>query len=224
MIVTNQPSIFPANVRVGLSSISDGSMKDGEELLTPDAVRNREAFLAMLAMQPERAAIFYADFTTDDYCRYGEAAPGLMPGYDGVSTARPGQPILLPLADCAGTVLYDPAHHALMVAHLGRHSTEQYGGVKVVEYMTRLYDTDPAELLVWLGPSPNSDDYPLHAFSNRSFTDILTEQLRSAGVMTSHIEVSTVDTATNPDYFSHSQYLKGLQTTDGRYAIAAVLA
>lgn len=221
MIAADQPSIFPTNVRVGLSSMSDGSMKDGEELLTPDAGRNREAFLVKLAMQPEQAAIFYADFTTDDYCRYGEAASGLMPGYDGVSTAQPGQPILLPLADCAGTVLYDPAHHALMVAHLGRHSTEQYGGVKGIECMSKMYGTNPAELLVWLGPSPNSDDYPLHAFGDRSFADVLTEQLRSAGVTNAHIEVSTVDTTANPHYFSHSQYLKGLQLTDGRYAIAA---
>lgn len=221
MITADQPSIFPANVRVGLSSINDGSMKDGEELLTPDAVRNREVFLAKLAMQPDKAAVFYADFTTDDYCQYGEAVPGLMPKFDGVSTTLPGQPILLPLADCAGTVLYDPTHHALMVAHLGRHSTEQYGGVKVVEYMTRLYDTDPAELLVWLGPSPNGTDYPLRAFNGRSFTEVLREQLRSAGVGNAHIEVSAIDTATNPHYFSHSQYLRGRQATDGRYAIAA---
>ena len=203
--------------------MSDGSMKDGAELLTPDAIRNREAFLTGLGMQPERAAVFYADFTTDDYCRYGEAVPGLMPGYDGVSTAQPEQPILLPLADCVGTILYDPLHHALMVAHLGRHSTEQHGGVKAVEYMSQTYDTNPAELLVWLGPSPNSTDYPLHAFADHSFTEVLTEQLHNAGVIDKHIELSTVDTSTDPHYYSHSQYLKGLQTTDGRYAIVAML-
>lgn len=223
MIASDQPMLFPRSVRVALSSVDDGSMKDGTELLTPDAVRSREVFLTGLDMQASQAAVFYADFTTSDYCRYGEATPGLMPGYDGVSTDRPGQPILLPLADCVGTVLYDPQHHVAMVAHLGRHSTEQYGGREVVDYMVRTYGTDPAELLVWLGPSPNGADYPLHAFDDRSFTEVLTEQLHSAGVTAEHIETSAVDTSTDPHYFSHSQYLKGAQATDGRYCIAAML-
>ena len=208
---------------VGVSSVADGSMKDGEDLLAPDAVRSRETFLAKLAMDPAQVAIFYADFTTDDYCQYAEAKPGLMPGLDGVSTTKAGRPILLPLADCVGTVLYDPAHHALMVAHLGRHSTEQFGGAKVVEYMAAHYNSRPSDLLVWLGPSPNSMDYPLHAFDNRSFTDVLIGQLTSAGVLPSRIEVSPIDTTTNANYFSHSQYLRGLQPTDSRYAIAAIL-
>ncbi len=223
MIAADQPSIFPSNVVVGVSSVADGSMKDGEDLLAPDAIRSRETFLAKLAMDSAQAATFYADFTTDDYCQYAEAKPGLMPGLDGVSTTKAGRPILLPLADCVGTVLYDPAHHALMVAHLGRHSTEQFGGAKVVEYMAAHYNSRPSDLLVWLGPSPNSMDYPLRAFDNGSFVDVLTEQLTSAGVAPEHIEVSQVDTATNSNYYSHSQYLRGRQPTDGRYAIAAIL-
>lgn len=208
---------------VGLSSVADGSMKDGEDLLAPDAVRSRETFLAKLAMDPAQVAIFYADFTTDDYCRYAEARAGLLPSLDGVSTTMPDRPILLPLADCVGTVLYDPAHHALMVAHLGRHSTEQFGGVRTVEYMATHYGSRPSDLLVWLGPSPNGADYPLHAFDNRSFVEVLTEQLTSAGVAREHLEVSQVNTATDSNYFSHSQYLHGRQAVDGRYAIAATL-
>lgn len=223
MIAGDQPTLFSRNVLVGLSSINDGSMKDGEELLTPDAIRSREAFLTELGMTTDKTAVFYADFTTDDYCRYVEARPGLMPGYDGISTATPSRSILLPLADCVGAVIYDPAHHALMVSHLGRHSTEQLGGVKSIEYMSTQYGSRPNELLVWLGPSPNGEDYPLWAFDNRSFVDVLTEQLYRTGVTPQHIEVSTVDTSMSPDYFSHSQYLKGSQATDGRYAIAAML-
>ncbi len=223
MIAADQPTIFPSALRVVLSSTSDGSMKDGTELLTPAAVQHRQDFLGNAAMDPAKAAVFYADFTTDDYCRYMSAQHGLMPGLDGVSTDQIGQPILLPLADCVGTVLYDPVHHAVMLAHLGRHSTEQQGGVKAVAYMAATYGSRPSDLLVWLGPSPNGTDYPLHAFAGRSFTDVLLAQLLSAGVLPDHIAVSAVDTSTNPHYFSHSQYLKGAQATDGRYAIAVVL-
>ena len=146
-----------------------------------------------------------------------------MPGVDGVATDKVSQPILLPIADCVATVVYDPVHHAVMVSHLGRHSTEQYGGSKSVQYMTQQYGSDPANLLVWLGPSPNGTDYPLWAFGHRSFTDVLTKQLLSSGIQQDHLEISQVDTSTNSDYFSHSQFLKGRQETDGRYAIVAMI-
>lgn len=223
MIAADQPTLFPSVLHVAVSSMSDGSMKDGAELLTPGALRNRDAFLAALGMDPAKAAVFYADFDDDDFCHYAEATPGLMPGCDGVSTNKIGQPILLPLADCVGTVLYDPVRHAVMIAHLGRHSTEQEGGAKVVAYMADTYGSHPADLLVWLGPSPHGADYPLHAFDNRSFTDVLTGQLARAGVAAEHIEISTVDTSTNPQYYSHSQFLKGVQATDGRYALEVQL-
>ncbi len=224
MIALDQPSIFPANVRVGLSSRDDGSMKDGVELMTIDAIRNREKFLEFLdMMSAQKAAIFAASFDSDDYCRYQLATPGLAVGVDAVATNEINQPILVPLADCTGAVLYDPEHHALMVSHLGRHSTEQFGGEKSVMYMQEKFGTDPAKLLVWLSPSPNGTDYPLWAFDNRSFNDVLTEQFVMAGVKPENIEASMVDTVTNPNYFSHSQFLRGQQSIDGRYAIAAQL-
>lgn len=223
MIASDQPTIFPDTVRVAVSSVDDGSMKDGVDLMTPEAIVNREQFLRLVEMNAAAIAVFYADYDTKDFCQYNEATAGLMLGSDGVSTQQPGQPMLLPIADCVATVLYDPAHNALMVSHLGRHSTEQYGGRKSVEYMTHAYGTQPEKLLVWLGPSPNGVDYPLRAFDGRSFVDVLIQQLRDAGVVTDHIEVSRVDTSTNQNYFSHSQFLKGKQAIDGRYAVAAMI-
>lgn len=223
MIAADQPTIFPHTVRVAVSSVSDGSMKDGAELLTPEAIKNRRDFLEHLMMPSEKAAVFYADFETEDFCRYTTATAGLLPGIDGVTTDQLQQPILLPIADCVATVLYDPAHRAVMVSHLGRHSTEQYGAVKSVQYMTQYHGSNPADLLVWLGPSPNGVDYPLWAFDHRSFTEVLAEQLLSAGIQAEYLEVSQVDTSTNRDYFSHSQFLKERQATDGRYAIAVMI-
>lgn len=223
MIIADQPTIFPSNLQVVVSSVSDGSMKDGVDLMTPDAIRNREVFLHSVGMSPARAAVFYADYQTDDFCHYEVATSGLMPGVDGVLTQQSGQPILLSIADCVATVLYDSVHQAVMISHLGRHSTEQFGGRKSVEYMTQTHGTSPKDLLVWLGPSPNGEDYPLRAFDGRSFTDVLAEQLKDAGVIAENIEVSLVDTSTNRNYFSHSQFLKGQQVTDGRYAVAAMI-
>ena len=223
MIAADQPTIFPDTVLVAVSSVGDGSMKDGTDLHGADAARNRREFMKLCGVDPDRAAIHFADYETDEYCIYKTAVPGLMPGADGATTGHVGQPIFLPLADCVGAVIYDPVHHALMVSHLGRHSTQQFGGTKSIEYMVKQYGVSPEELLVWLGPSPNGTVYPLWAFESRSFTDVLLKQIMKAGVPAENIEMSSVDTATNPNYFSHSQFLKGEQTVDGRYAIVAML-
>ena len=89
--------------------------------------------------------------------------------------------------------------------------------------MAREFGSRPEELLIWLGPAPNGETYPLWNCGNRSFHEELTRQLLEAGVLPGHIEISTVDTAANPNYFSHSEFLKGNQKTDGRYAIVAML-
>jgi copper oxidase (laccase) domain-containing protein len=224
MIAADQPTIFPSGqIRVVMSSVDDGSMKDGVDLLTPDAQKNRTAFLSRHHLPVDQTAIFAASFDSSNYCRYQEAQPGIHIGVDALVTNVTGLPILLPLADCTGAVLYDPVHRALMVSHLGRHSTEQLGAKKSVNFMQDRFDTDLSTLLVWLSPSPNGKDYPLWAFDNRSFTDVLSEQLVAAGVATQHIEINPIDTASHPNYFSHSQYLQGKQAVDGRYAIVAIL-
>lgn len=223
MIANHQPTIFPSNVIVGLSSVKDGSMKDGVELQTKSAIANRSMFLQKLAMPVSHAATFYTSFEGNEYCRYADATPGLLPGLDGVSTVEKKQPIMVPLADCTGAVLYDSARHVLMVSHLGRHSTEQFGARKSVEYMASKYGSAPTDLLVWLSPSPSVEAYPLFAFDGKGFKEVLSEQLRSAGVLQSNIEVSAIDTASDIAYFSHSEFLKGRRTSDGRYAIAAMM-
>jgi copper oxidase (laccase) domain-containing protein len=110
-----------------------------------------------------------------------------------------------------------------MLSHLGRHSTEQFGATRSVVHLQDTYGTNPIDILVWMSPSPNGDAYPLWAFDDRSFKDVLFEQFCAAGVPKSSIEVSEIDTITDPEYFSHSEFLKGNRPTDGRYAIAAVL-
>jgi copper oxidase (laccase) domain-containing protein len=110
-----------------------------------------------------------------------------------------------------------------MVSHLGRHSTEQHGAIKSVEYMTVAYGSSADDILVWLSPSPNGEDYPLWAFANRSFNSVLNEQFAAAGITPDHIESSPVDTVSSLEYYSHSEYLKGNRSVDGRYAIVAML-
>ena len=142
---------------------------------------------------------------------------------DGIATAVGGVALFLPLADCTGAILYDPVNHAVMVSHLGRHSVEQQGALASVNFMRDQFGSEPRNLLVWLGPSPNSEAYPLWKRDNMSLIEANQRDLIQAGVQRSHIEASSVDTVLNRDYFSHSEFLKGRRTKDGRFAIIAQL-
>ena len=75
MIKADQPTIFPGTVRVAVSSIEDGSMKDGGDLMTPEVIRYREAFLQSVGMPPAETAVFFADYQTEDFCHYETAKP-----------------------------------------------------------------------------------------------------------------------------------------------------
>ncbi len=221
MIAGHQPTIFPAGLTARVSSVADGTMKWGTAPDT-EVEAHRQRFLAACDL-PREVAIPQVLYEGDDYCRYATATvPGIITA-DALATQTPGLPIFLPLADCTGAILYDPVCRVLMVSHLGRHSTEQRGAERSVAYLCARFGSDPADLLVWLSPSPGARTYPLWQFDHRSFTDVLTEQFLAAGVSSAHLEHAHIDTATSFDYFSHSQFLRGRQAIDGRYAVVAML-
>jgi hypothetical protein len=49
------------------------------------------------------------------------------------------------------------------------------------------------------------------------------EQLETAGITPDNITDNPADTATDPNYYSHSEFLKGNKPTDGRFAMIAVM-
>lgn len=223
MVYSDQPTIFDDKLLVGLSSAHDGNMKFIAEE-TDTVTNNRSHFLQQLGITLQQTAMCQVTYDAANFTRYDVV---LTPDYheiaDALATNQRQLAVFLPLADCTGAVLYDPTQQVFMVSHLGRHSTELFGGRKSVEFMTEHFGSKPSDILVWLSPSPNGNDYPLWAFDNRSFSEVITRQLRDAGVSHRHIEASSVDTVTDKNYFSHSEFLKGNRTHDGRYAIVAMI-
>lgn len=233
MITKDQPAVFPATVTSGVSSIADGNMKylkQGLQQLEVD--ENRSRFLAKRDIRPDHTVLIQTTYDGQDYNRYkvvdenhrgqGIVKPVLFDS-DSLATNTKNVAIFLPIADCIGAILYDPEHEALMIAHLGRQHTEQHGAAKSVEFMTEKFGTDPRDLIIWVGPAPFKESYPLFSFDNRSLHDVNTEHLITAGVTTPNITVCQVDTAVDTGYFSHSAFLKGTREIDGRYAITAML-
>jgi copper oxidase (laccase) domain-containing protein len=233
VVIANQPTIFGDSVVVGMSSVDDGNMKfglgDDEEVS-----ENRIAFFNQVDIEPTQATLVRVSYATGtNFTRYqivddshlGEGVLEPMSDIhaDALVATRPDHALFLPLADCIGAVIFDPITQILMVSHLGRHSLENEGALKSVQYLMTEFDSQPGDILVWLSPSVGSDSYPLHAFGGRSLREVACEQLTTIGIDIDHIEVSEIDTAEDDNYFSHSEYLTGNQMTDGRFAIVAMM-
>lgn len=234
MIERDQPTIFGDKVTTFVSSVADGNMKKkgfprAEQSLIEE---NRKHFLDVANVTPQQTVLVALSYETDDFVKYktvGESQKGdgmvrdAPYATDALATNERGVALFLPIADCVGAVFYDPTKNVLMVSHLGRHSTEQFGGRKSVEYLVKEFGVNPANLLTWLSPSPSRASYPMFAFENRGIQEVICEQLLSAGVAQEHIEKSDIDTSRSFDYFSHSEFKKGNRKTDGRFAIVAML-
>lgn len=234
MILPDQPTIFGDALIVGVSSYEDGNMSFGYDESDDEVVANRQMFLGQLGLeagQVTQVKVIYAD--TTDFTRYhviddDQQGEGMLYAeYDFAADAlvvtRPDHALFLPLADCVGAIMYDPANQILMVSHLGRHNIEADGVVKSVKYLVEGFGSDPSELLIWLSPAAGAANYPLRSFNNRGLHEVVYSELVKSGVRHDHIEVSAVDTTESDEYFSHSQYLAEERDDDGRFAIVAMM-
>jgi copper oxidase (laccase) domain-containing protein len=217
---------------VFISQVCDGNMYIPEDKTNPGVIINRKRFLQKHDLSIEHASRVNIDYTGTDYRRYvevtSEAKGASMRGddiqpADALITREVNHILFLPLADCVGMAVYDPAHQILMLSHVGRHSLEQNGAYTSIKHLVDHYDSEPPKLLVWLTPAPGKAHYPLYAFDERDFKDVVAEQLHTAGILPHHITDNPSDSTTDMRYFSHSEFLAGRRTTDGRYAIIAVM-
>lgn len=214
-----------------VSSIPDGSMKSIDRSYA-SVLPARAAFLKNNSLEPSDTTLIQLTYETNDFCRYqvlsaGDKGDGITRHAtieaDALVVTEPNHALLLPLADCVGAVIHDPAKDILMVSHLGRHNLEQLGGTRCIAYLIERFGCNPSNLTVWLSPSAGKENYPLYSFDGRSLQDVAIEQLTAAGVTRDHIEASSADTTTHQDFFSHSEFLKGNRDNDGRFAIVATL-
>ena len=213
------------------SKTIDGSMKSPDQSFQT-VLAARSTFLRGNHIDPENTTLLHVTYENDNFCRYDivldhNKGDGIVRTTsieaDALVVTRPGHALLLPLADCVGSVIHDPTKNILMVSHLGRHNLEQFGGTRCIEYLTSKLNVNPHDLVIWLSPAAGQKNYPLHAFNNRGMHEVAIEQLIDGGVSPKNIQSSFIDTTTNLDYFSHSQFLKGNRDSDGRFCIVATM-
>ena len=244
MIAADQPVCFPSDLLVAVSSKDDGTMLNrirGRHVA--DIVNNRRRFCDQTGVKYDdviyhvisynQAQTFdnIAEVTETDTVKYNNE--GIFA--DALYTETAGIGLFLPVADCIATVIYDPKRRALMLAHLGRHSTVAQLMSRAVQHFVER-GSQAKDLQIWMSPSITQKNYRMDYFDHASdinwhnfccqtadgiyldmqgFNRSLAVQ---AGVPADNIVISPIDTADGPNYFSHSA-----GDTGGRVAVLAVM-
>ena len=242
MIRTDQPTYFPPELLIAVSSKDDGTMLNrirGRHVA--EVLENRRRFCDQIGVKYDdvvyhvisydRAQTFdnIAEVTETDTVKYNNE--GIFA--DALYTEAAGVGLFLPVADCIATVIYDPKRRALMLAHLGRHSTVAQLMTRAIQYFVE-HGSQAKDLQIWMSPSITQKNYRMdyfdhtndtnwHNFCRQTADGIYLDMQgfnRSlaiqAGVPGDNIVISPIDTADDPNYFSHSS-----GDTGGRVAVVA---
>jgi len=224
---------------VELSTVADGSMLNRHNDKDPAVIQNRQVFLNKYRIEMDQTVRLHVNMLVratieheQDYTRYREvtqtdASHGMYNDEtvvgDAIVTRETYLALMLPIADCVGATFYDPIQKVIMLSHLGRHSLEQEGAIKSIEFLTSHYDSNPADILVWLTPAPGKDVYPIWKLDNKGMKEVTFEQLDAAGILAEHITDNPADSTKDSNYFSYSEFLKGNRDEDGDHAMVAMM-
>lgn len=241
MIAADQPTCFGDPFHVVVSSTDDGTILDRSGVILPDEIlTRRRAFMKNVGFEYERCVnqiITYDEAQTyDTIVVVGrgdtrEYTAGVHA--DAIIVQEPGVGVFLPVADCVATVAYDQRTKRFAVMHLGRHSTLARLMAKTLIEMRQL-GSHMEDIIIWMAPSVQGSHYKLEYFTHEQedewnhfftktddgyFIDMQGYNASLAmaqGVATENIYRSSVNTATDDNYFSHSN-----GDTTGRFAVAA---
>ena len=176
MIAADQPTCFPSNLLVAVSSKDDGTMLDrGRGRHAADVVANRRTFCHQIGIDYDDAVyqvIEYGQAQTFDHIAKVDNADTIKNNSQGMFadalyTETTGVGLFLPVADCIATVIYDPKRRALMLAHLGRHSTVAQLMTRAVQYFVK-WGSQVKDLQIWMSPSVKQDNYRMDYFHHTS--------------------------------------------------------
>lgn len=224
---------------ISISDVSNGSMYNRKDDDDPAIINNRETYLKSLGITLDQTTRINSDVYNraevlhdPDFCRYIQVTDidkglGMRSNASTISdalvTTDVGHALMLPVADCVGATLYDPTKQVLMVTHLGRHSLQQQGAEKSVQYLVDHFHCDPKNIKVRLTPAPSKESFPIWALDNKGMKEVTFEQLANAGIHPSNVIDNPIETDKDPAYFSYSQFLKGNRPEDGDHMMVAMM-
>lgn len=158
--------------------------------------------------------------------RGARAADDAVADADALVTATPGVLLAVLLADCVPVVLVDRVRSVVAVAHAGWRGTVAHVAANTVACMREAFGCDPADIFAGIGPSIGPASYEVGAevaaaarFAYPAASEVVridgarttfdlwaanAADLRRAGVLREHVEISSIDSHAATDlYFSH---------------------
>lgn len=235
---------FHPKLSLTYSQISDGNMDDR---FSPakEVRQNRTAWLGQFKLHPRdliEAAQIHSDrllVLNPDNTKMWRGVN--VTGVDGFVSRETDVGLLIKVADCVPLVIFDPSNHALGLFHVGFKGAVKGIHTTGLTRMTREFQTDPREALVWLGPSARRCHYQVSALPedldqtvwadflqlqgttyHPDLTGFLKATLKAAGIKVSHITDSGICTIESNDLYSHQRSLQ-THTPEGRIGVVAKL-
>lgn len=249
MISSDQPTIFdPQKVRVVVSSKSDGNTKpewgplDETQQAVKKLAKATELDVSHVVVMDVGADQGTWDEIVDVTSAEGRGVvdPKERIAADALVTNVPNVGLLLPVADCNAVAIHDPVHNVLAVVHLGWQSTVAELATKIVQYLQGKHHSSAPDLRIYLSPAIKAESYVFAEVSqvdDPAWKDFLRktdkgygvdlpgynrQRFIDAGVLPEHIEVSSVNTATSDNYYSHYRAVRN-DEPEGRFALLARL-
>ena len=157
---------------------------------------------------------------------------------DGLMTSTPGLGLFLAVGDCMPVVVYNSKLKILALLHAGRKGVELNILDSAIKQMIQK-GSNVADIIIESGPSISAESY---VFDNTTEIDTalwsgnlsygsdkkyhmdvkkkFLEQALALGIPKKNITISTIDTFTNKNYFSHRRSL-ATGEYEGRFAVIA---
>lgn len=233
-LVTNGFSTRLGGVSTGYFSSMNFSQSKGDE---PACVEENFRRMAhALGTKPERMVLSWQTHTvhirqvTEEDAGKGIVRERDYKDIDGLITNVPGLTLVTLYADCVPLYLVDPVKKAIGLSHSGWRGTVNRMGQKTIEAMTEAFGTDPADLIVCIGPSICKDCFEVgeevaeefaRAFDKKWHGELFSPNgkpgkyqldlwraneivFEEAGVKKENIHTTNICTMCNSDYlFSH---------------------
>jgi YfiH family protein len=163
------------------------------------------------------------------------------PEADALITKEMGIGLFLMVADCAPALVYDPVKSVLALVHLGWRGVEEHLIQKVIMRMVRDYGSKIEDMEILIGPAIQKESYKFEVPPQKEFpgwesyifkdsdnlyhVDFLSyikDQLLELKIKEGQFSVSSIDTFSSNEYFSHRRSeLTGEK--EGRFAVVAVM-
>ena len=165
-------------------------------------------------------------------------------GIDALITDEKGIILSCFSADCVPILFYDPIHKAVGACHSGWRGTKGKILQNVVEEMRQHFSSNPAEILIAIGPSICKEQYvvsedlalsfledypdlgedtasPIHSISKDKFQldlwDLNRRIALNCGIKEEHISISGYCTMENPELFFSHRYSQGKRGLQGAF-------